>query len=145
MKTIIRKLKDMKDRFSKKERVKNILKKKNPEIYRVYIKKLDEDFVIGKTVIKPGQIDGEYYMTKGHKHENSIPEIYILEKGKGKLILQNKTTKTINLRKNIPVLVPGKSAHRLVNTGKDNLEVLTIYNKKSGHSYGVKFKKRVKK
>tara|TARA_Y100000034_G_scaffold109178_1_gene140174 strand:- start:5866 stop:6318 length:453 start_codon:yes stop_codon:yes gene_type:complete len=145
MKVIVRKLKDIHKKFSKKEKVKKILKKKNPEIYRVYVKKLDGDFVVGKTVIKPGQIGGEYYMTKGHRHKIQIPEVYILEKGKGNLILQNKKAKMINMKKNIPIIIPGKSAHRLVNTGKNKLEVLTIYSKKSGHSYNVKFKKKVVK
>ncbi|GAJ16305.1 unnamed protein product, partial [marine sediment metagenome] len=57
--------------------------------------------------------------------------------------MQDKIARVIELKKGKKVLIPGKSAHRLINTGNKKLEVLTIYNEKSGKGFGVKFKKRV--
>jgi oxalate decarboxylase/phosphoglucose isomerase-like protein (cupin superfamily) len=138
-KKTIRTLKDLKNCFLDKEKVKQILKKRNPIIYRVYIRKID-NLNIGLTIIKPGTITNEYYFTKGHKHDKPSTEIYILIKGKGKLVLGDKI---ITLQKNKRFKISGTSLHRLINIGDTNLEVLTIYDPKAGHDYKVEFKKRI--
>ena len=134
-KIIVRKLSDMKDRF------KNPDIRGNPTIYRVYIKNLGT-FEAGLTIIEPGTINREYYMTKGHRHKKSLKEVYILLSGNGKLLIQNKKSKVINLKKLIPCIIPSKSGHRLINTGNQKLKVLTIYPKNAGHDYNFKFKKK---
>jgi len=144
-KKVVRTLKDMKKYFLDKDEVKKILKKKNSIIYTVFIKKLELNKMIGLTVINPGSIGKEYYFTKGHKHKKPLSEIYILLNGKGDLILQNKKSKVVCLKRGEKIIVPGKSAHRLVNIGKKKLEVVSIYNKNAGHDYNVKFKRRVLK
>ncbi|MCK5149616.1 cupin domain-containing protein [Candidatus Pacearchaeota archaeon] len=136
-KKIIRKFKDMKEKFKESNNIKN-----NPLLYQVYIKDFG-CFETGLTVIEPGTINKEFYMTKGHKHQKPTKEIYILLKGKGKLIIQDKKTKILNLKKDKTYIIPKKSGHRLINTGDKKLEVLTIYSKNAGHSYNFKFKKRV--
>jgi len=142
---IIRKLSDMKDKFKDKEQVKKVLYKKDPIIYRVYRKEIDEKRNLSLTLMKPGKIGEEFFMTKGHRHDKPDKEIYVLVKGQGKLILQNKQgkTKTISLKKGEEIKIPGDSAHRLVNIGDKTLEVLTIDNKETGRKYSVDFKKRV--
>jgi glucose-6-phosphate isomerase len=142
-KKITRTLKDMKNYYDKNE-VKKILKKRNPIIYQVFIKKIGK-LSSGLTVINPGSIGKEYYFTKGHKHKKPSPELYILTEGKGRLITQNKTCKIITLNKNKVFTVPKTSAHRLVNIGNKKLKVLTIYETDTGHDYNIKFKKRLLK
>ncbi|MBW6442552.1 cupin domain-containing protein [Patescibacteria group bacterium] len=137
-KEVIRKFKDIKEIF-KNSNIKN-----NPLIYRVLIKSLG-NHELGLTIIEPGSINKEYYMTKGHKHKKAFSEVYILEEGKGKLVLQDKKIKIIELKKDKPIIVPEKTAHRLINTGNTKLKVLTLYHKDSGHDYSVKFKKRLLK
>ncbi len=135
----IRKLSDMKDFF------KNPNKRGNPVIYKVYRKVLN-NYEVGLTIINPGAINKEYYMTKGHRHKKPFSEVYILEEGKGKLILQEKRGKEsriVELKKDQPFIVPGKMAHRLVNTGNQKLKVITIYHKDSSHDYSIKFSKRL--
>jgi len=139
----VRTLQDMESKYDDKQEVKKILQKKNPIIYRDYVKPLRENILIGLTIMNPGKIGKELYMTKGHKHKKPFSEKYILIKGKGKLVLQDKTAKVVVLKKNKPFTVPGKSAHRLVNIGAKKLEVLAIYDKRSGHDYKTKFKKKV--
>lgn len=140
-KLVIRKFKDMSDKY---KNIKGI--KGNPLIYKVYIK----DFITfeyGFTVINPGSINGEFFMTKGHRHKKASREIYILMSGKGRLLIQSKKnknkTQVINLKKNKIYIIPGNSGHRLINTGNKKLEVLTIYPKIAGHDYNFKFKKRI--
>jgi glucose-6-phosphate isomerase len=135
---LVRKYKDMQDSYKTK------LEKQNPVIYKVYIKDYG-DFEEGLTIINPGIVGKEYFMTKGHRHIKVAPEIYILIAGKGKLIIQEKTTKIIDMKKNKLYHIPGKSGHRLVNVGKAPLEVLTIYGKNAGHDYSFKFKKSILK
>ncbi|MCK4997420.1 cupin domain-containing protein [Candidatus Pacearchaeota archaeon] len=135
---LIRKYSEMKDSYKEE------LSSGNPIIYKVYIKDYG-DFEEGLTVINPGVIGKEYFMTKGHRHKKVAPEIYILIKGRGKLIIQDKTTKIIDMKKYIFYHIPGTSGHRLVNIGKTPLEVLTIYGKNAGHDYSFKFKKSILK
>lgn len=137
-KKVIRKLKDMKDKY------KNPKVRGNPLIYTVYIKDFDR-FEAGLTVIELGSVNKEYYMTKGHRHKKPRKELYLLIKGKGKLMIQDKKIEIIDLKKNKIYIVPGKAGHRLINLGNKKLEVLTIYSKDSGHDYNFKFKKRIMK
>ena len=141
-KKIIKKLKDIKDCFYDKSEINKILKRKNPLIYRVFIKKI-KDINVGLTVMESGTVGKEFYFTKGHKHKKPSSEIYILLKGKGNLIIQNKKIRVIKLQKNKKYIVPKKSAHRLINIGNKKLEVLAIYRMDAGHNYHVKFKKRL--
>lgn len=136
-KKIIRRFKDIKDKF---KNISNI--KSNPLIYAVYIKDFG-CFETGLTVIEPGAINKEFFMTRGHRHQKPTNEIYILISGKGKLLIKNKKTKIFELKKDKTYIIPKKSGHRLVNTGNKKLEVLTIYPKNAGHDYNFEFDKRI--
>ncbi len=136
-KKIIRKFKDIKDKFKYASKIKS-----NPLIYTVYIKDFG-CFETGLTVIEPGTINKELFMTKGHRHQKPAGEIYILIRGKGKLLIKNKKTEIFELKKGKTYIIPGKSGHRLVNTGNEKLEVLTIYPKNAGHDYNLEFEKRI--
>lgn len=132
----IRRLSDMPDRF------KNPKVKGNPLLYTVYVK----DFVtfeVGLTVLESGAVNGEYFMTKGHRHMKPREEIYILTSGKGKLLIQEgKNAKAVDMKKNEIYLVPGRAGHRAINTGNTKCEFLSIYSKDAGHDYNFKFTKR---
>lgn len=141
MKKVIRRFKDMKDRFKNPKGIKG-----NPIIYTVHERDLPNNMEQALTVMNPGTINGEYYMTKGHRHNIATKEKYILKAGKGKLMLQGKLiTRIINMKKGKTYTISGKVGHRLINVGNTNLKVLTIYPKTAGHNYKFKFKKRVMK
>jgi len=57
-------------------------------------------------------------------------------------LIKDKKEKVFDLKENKIYLIPAESAHRLINTGSKDLEVLTIYSNDSGSNYNVKFKKR---
>jgi glucose-6-phosphate isomerase, archaeal len=128
-------LSDLKSFFNDKKKAEEILKKKNPLIYQVdFIEEDEISYAI--TFINPGKIGKENYMTKGHYHIKSVPEVYYLLKGEGEILLKKgKIRKKIKLKKNIFYHIPKGYAHRTVNTGKKELSFLTIYQTDAGHDY----------
>ena len=78
----------------------------------------------GVTVLHPGQIDSEYYMTKGHYHVvRNTAEVYYTLSGEGVLVTENEDGQCILLP-----MAPGTAsyvapgfAHRMVNTGSQPL------------------------
>jgi glucose-6-phosphate isomerase, archaeal len=139
-----RKLKEMKKNYFNQKEVNKILKNNNPIIYKTYTRDFDRDHFITLTVIKKGNIDGEYYMTKGHLHKVPSKEDYILIKGKGVVLMENKkNSKIVNLKKDKKINVPKNYAHRTINNGDENLEFLSIYKKNAGHDYRTEFKRKL--
>jgi len=143
-----RKLKDVAKWYSDEKAVEKALrtrKGKNKIIYETFTEK-DSPIDLTLTVVHPGTIGKEYYMTKGHVHRANNPEFYILLEGNGKLLIQKSgrkgEVKIINLEKGRIALIPKGYAHRLINVGKKKLKVLTIYSENSRPNYNVKFKKR---
>lgn len=129
-KRVVRKFNGMSDFFLDKP-------KGNPLLYEVFIKKANGiNFAL--TVIKPGKIGREFYMTKGHYHAKPGPELYVLLKGRALLLLQNKSGlfKKIKMEKGKPYLVPDNWAHRVVNIGKPEAQFVSIYSDNLGHDYG---------
>lgn len=138
-----RKLKDVSEWYSDKEAVKKELKKnKNKIVYETFTKSYSP-VELTLTVIHPGSVGKEFYMTKGHVHKKKVPEFYVLLEGNGALYLQKGIKKkTVKMKKGEITLIPEGYAHRLVNVGKTKLKVLTIYHEDSKPDYNVKFKKR---
>jgi glucose-6-phosphate isomerase len=91
------------------------------------------------TIIQPGAIDGEYYMTKGHYHANrQCAEVYLCLSGQGYLLMQTSDGETDvkEYRRGTTIYVPPGWAHRSVNTGTEPLVFLALYPADSGHDYG---------
>ena len=137
-KKITIRLKDMINFFSDKEAVYKRIKQ-NPLIYVVLVKK-DKEMEFTLTILEPGKIGKEYFMTRGHYHKLLSPEIYILLAGEGILLLKNKKLKKIKLEKNKPYYIDPCCAHRVVNTGKKKMQFISIYSPRAGHDY-----KKIKK
>lgn len=134
---VVRRLKDLALLFSDQKSVQKLLKE-NPLIYVVY-EKVEEDVSYSLTVIEPGRIGKEFYMTKGHLHEIPSPELIHLVEGEGVLVLQDKKgdAQKIELKKGIVYVIPSDYAHRTVNIGKKKLSFICIYQTKAGHDYSV--------
>jgi glucose-6-phosphate isomerase len=110
------------------------------EVYRVY-ENVPSDpggLVYGTTVIQPGTVRDEYFMTLGHYHTDpSTGELYFGINGTGMVLLQTKTeVRSIKLEKNGVVYIPGGFAHRAVNTSESEpLVFLFCYPQGAGHDY----------
>ena len=136
-----RKLKDLHGIFKDREAYEKEIKK-NPIIYELYTKNLSP-IRNTLTVIYPGKIGKEFYMTRGHIHKNKTPEFYILLEGKGILLMQNsEKVKVIKMKLGKIELIPKGYAHRIINNGNEKLKVLTIYREHNNPNYKIKFKRR---
>lgn len=92
----------------------------------------------GVSTLMPGKVGNEYFMTKGHFHALSDrAEFYWGVQGKGMLILMNRERRTW-----AEEVYPGSLhyidsdiAHRLANTGNENLIVGACWPSDAGHDY----------
>ena len=91
--TTKRYLSQMKNMYQDQETVEEILKHEDPLIYEFYELGCPEragDLAFGTTMIHPGKIGNEYYMTKGHFHQIvDTAEVYYTLKGEGYMMLEN--------------------------------------------------------
>lgn len=135
----IRRLSDMKKFFADRPAVEKLLKNNDPIIYEVYACEIGDtgDLSYAITIINPGDINGEYFMTKGHFHDKEVAEVYIGLEGSGVLLMQDRRgkTKKLMIKPGKVSYVPRGFAHRAANTGKKQLKFLAIYPSDSGHDY----------
>ncbi len=138
-----RKLTDLQGMFSDESAYKEALAKENSVLYEVYEKEVPIEsgqLAHAVTILHPGQIGDEYYMTKGHFHEiEDTAELYLGIQGQGGIIMQDKSGKTsyIDMKPGTLVYVSPFWAHRTVNTGSDIFSFLAIYPAEAGHDYGT--------
>ena len=80
----------------------------------------------GTSTIRPGKVGNEYFMTKGHFHSKSDrAEFYWGVQGKGMLILMDRDRNTWaeEVYPGSLHYIGGEIAHRLANTGSEDLVV----------------------
>ncbi len=92
----------------------------------------------GNSTVYPGKVDNEYYMTRGHFHENiDTAEYYWCVKGEGILILmdENRMVRAETMHPGSLHYIPGKVAHRVANTGSEKLVFNACWPSDAGHNY----------
>jgi len=92
----------------------------------------------GNTTIYPGKVDNEYFMTRGHFHENiDTAEYYWCVQGEGMLILmdEDRNVRAEKMQPGSLHYIPGKVAHRVANTGTDKLVFNACWPSDAGHNY----------
>jgi glucose-6-phosphate isomerase len=92
----------------------------------------------GVSTITPGRVGNEYFMTKGHFHSKSDrAEFYWGIMGKGVLILMDRERNTWAEEVSPGSLhyIGSEIAHRLANTGDENLLVGACWPSDAGHDY----------
>ena len=92
----------------------------------------------GVSTIMHGQVGKEYFMTKGHFHaQTDRAEFYWGVKGKGMLILMDRDQNTWaeEVYPGSLHYIGGETAHRLANTGQENLIVGACWPSDAGHDY----------
>jgi glucose-6-phosphate isomerase, archaeal len=141
---IIRKLSSMKGQYLDEKLFDEMLGKEDLLLYEVYEKlapptpgELDQ----GISIVHPGKVGNEYFMTKGHFHSIlKTAELYYCLKGQGYMMMETPEGKwdAKELKPNIAVYVPGTWAHRSINTGsKEDLVTLFCYPADAGHDYAT--------
>lgn len=141
--TTKRSLSQMKNMFYDQKAVHEILESGDPVIYEFYELGCPEragDLAFGTTILYPGKIGGEYFMTKGHFHTKlETAEVYYTLNGKGYMVMEDPEGDTIEvpLLKGQAVYVPRRYAHRSVNIGNEPLVLFYTFQADAGHDYGT--------
>ncbi|RJQ32873.1 MAG: glucose-6-phosphate isomerase [Actinobacteria bacterium] len=139
---VVRKLSDMASMFANDQAYKQAVSAEDELVYEVFEKHVPEEegqLAHAVTVIYPGKIGDEYFMTKGHFHTKpNTAELYLCIKGRGGIIMSNEQGKVSYLE-----MVPGSMvyvapywSHRTVNTSDEEFAFLAIYPADAGHDYG---------
>jgi glucose-6-phosphate isomerase len=98
----------------------------------------DSGLLASSTVIQPGDVAGEFYMTRGHYHAlRDRTEVYVGLAGVGLLVLADESggLRTEAMHRGAIRFIPGGWAHRVVNTGDVPLAFLAVYPADAGNDY----------
>jgi glucose-6-phosphate isomerase len=139
---ISRYLSDMRGVFYDRDAYEAMLEE-NPKIYEFYnviIPEEDGHLQHCTSIVYPGKVGNEYFMTKGHYH--AIPgtaEIYICFRGQGKLVMQTVEGdfKVLDMYPGSISYIPPFWAHRTINVGSEPLVFFGVYRGDAGHNYGT--------
>jgi len=95
----------------------------------------------GISIVHPGRVGDEYFMTKGHFHAVlETAEVYYCLKGQGVMVMETPEGEWAveELRPGRVLYVPPRWAHRSVNTDPDeDLVTFFVYPGDAGHDYGT--------
>ncbi|KUN16290.1 glucose-6-phosphate isomerase [Streptomyces corchorusii] len=95
----------------------------------------------GTSIVYPGKVGDEYFMTKGHFHSVlDTAEIYYCLRGRGIMMMENPEgdVQWEELTPGTAVYVPGRYAHRSINTSPDEqLITFFAFPGHAGHDYGT--------
>ena len=82
------------------------------------------DHTVCMNILYPGKVNGEFKMTRGHFH--NVEEVLLVLGGNGMFAMGKKK---FPIRKGDLVTIPVNVWHRTINTGKEKLVFLTIFQK----------------
>jgi glucose-6-phosphate isomerase, archaeal len=112
-------------------------------LYEVYELKRPEEpgeLLHGVSIVHPGKVGQEYFMTKGHFHSVlETAEVYFTLQGSGLMVMENPDGEWAveELAAGRILYVPPCWAHRSVNTGEEDLIMFFVYPGNAGHDYGT--------
>lgn len=111
----------------------------NPVVYTVTSSPVPEaprELPQSITIINPGTVSGELWMTKGHQHPDPQGEIYLGLTGLGGLLMFDGTeTRFLDIAPGTIGYIPPGWAHRSINTGDQPYSFLAVYPGGAGHDY----------
>lgn len=92
----------------------------------------------GRTVLQPGKVGDEYFMTKGHFHRiRNRAEYYLAVQGTGALLLMDESgnTRCETMSPGSVHYIPGCTAHRVANIGDTPLIFSACWPSDAGYDY----------
>jgi glucose-6-phosphate isomerase len=110
------------------------------EVYEIARPEVAGELMTGLSIVHPGKVGDEYFMTKGHFHAAiETAEIYYCMRGEGFMLMETpKGDWAIEeLRPGNVLYIPGYWAHRSINTGQQDLVTYFAYPGHAGHDYGT--------
>ncbi|WP_163536325.1 glucose-6-phosphate isomerase [Gracilibacillus sp. YIM 98692] len=136
-------LSNMKGMFSDDESLEKMLEKQDElayEFYQLDLPQKDSNLLFGTSIVYPGTVGNEYHMTKGHFHTIlDTAEVYYCLSGSGYLLMENPEGDWAaeEFKPGNAVYVPGRYAHRSINTGNEPLVTFFVFRADAGHDYGT--------
>ena len=141
---IRRRLSSMVGYYSDQQAFARQLAKEDSLLYEVYETRRPEvagELLNGLSVVHPGKVGDEYFMTKGHFHSVlETGEVYYCLKGEGAMVMETPEGdwSVEELRPGRVLYVPPRWAHRSINTGaNEDLVTFFVYPGHAGHDYGT--------
>ena len=138
-----RRLSAMADMYADADAVAAALAAGDPLVYEFYdmgVPSTSGDVAYGTSVVAPGKVGDEYYMTKGHFHTVlDTAEIYFCLAGRGYMLMENPEG-DVQWAEFVPgqgVYVPRRYAHRSINTDTVPLITFFAFPGHAGHDYGT--------
>ena len=98
------------------------------------------DMIFGVTRMAPGQVGGEFFVTRGHIHAvANRPEIYYGETGHGLMLLESPQgeSRIVEITPKVACYVPPFWIHRSVNVGAGDLVMTFAYPADAGQDYDI--------
>lgn len=140
---ITRRLSSMKGQYADPDAFAALLASEDVLLYEVYELRRPEiagELLHGVSIVHPGKVGDEYFMTKGHYHSLlETGEVYYCLKGEGVMVMENPEGEwsVEPLSPGKVLYVPPRWAHRSVNTGAGgDLVTFFVYPGNAGHDYG---------
>lgn len=96
--------------------------------------------ITGISVLEPGMVGDEFFMTRGHLHAVSDrSELYMGLSGQGLMLLETVAgeSKVVRIQPGQAVYVPGNWVHRSVNVGAERLVTMFCYAADAGQDYSI--------
>lgn len=110
------------------------------EVYEINRPEVSGELLHGVSVVHPGKVGDEYFMTKGHFHAIlETAEVYYCLQGEGMMVMETPEGDWAvePLRAGSVLYVPPRWAHRSVNTSsQEDLVTFFVYPGNAGHDYG---------
>ncbi|MBR2570774.1 MAG: cupin domain-containing protein [Clostridia bacterium] len=98
------------------------------------------DLKFGTSILYPGKVGDEYFMTKGHFHTIlDTGEVYYTLSGRGAMLMETPEGETslVEMTPGSAVYVPPRWAHRTINTGGEPMVSFFVFRSDAGHDYGT--------
>lgn len=137
-------LSQMPNMFSDDAAYAELLKNGDPLVYEFHTLPMPEqegDLSFGCSIVNPGKVGKEYYMTKGHFHTKRMTgEVYYCMSGHGYMLMENEEGDWLaeELLSGCATYVPRGYGHRSINVDPDNqLVTFFVYGADDGHDYGT--------
>jgi glucose-6-phosphate isomerase len=141
---IERRLSSMKGQYSDAPAYEALLAREDTLIYEVYEVRRPEvegEMLMGISIVHPGKVGREFFMTKGHFHTVlATAEVYYCLRGEGCMVMETPEggTSVEALAPGHVLYVPPRWAHRSVCTSRrEDLVTFFVYPANAGHDYGT--------
>ena len=135
---------NMASQFNDRAAAEEIVKNGDKLLYEFYemdqIPETDGDLKFGTTILYPGKVGDEYFMTKGHFHTIlATAEVYYTLSGSGFMLMETPEgeVELAEMKPGEAVYVPPRWAHRTINTGDVPMVSFFVFRSDAGHDYGT--------